>query len=136
MCSKHLRATHSASYVPRSGASRGGPMADERSFDEVLVALWEQGVTRREAVRTIGLGVGVLGTAGWLAACGSDDDDDDAKSSAAPKKGGVLVVGAEADAYVLSGDEANVGQYPLNANIFEGLVRMDPDYGIVPVLAE
>ena len=25
--------------------------------------------------------------------------------------------------------------YPLNANIFEGLVRMDPSYGIVPVLA-
>ena len=48
-------------------------MADERSFDEVLVALWEQGVTRREAVRRISLGVGVLGTAGWLAACGSDE---------------------------------------------------------------
>ncbi|MGI9099801.1 MAG: ABC transporter substrate-binding protein [Solirubrobacteraceae bacterium] len=36
---------------------------------------------------------------------------------------------------MLSGDGANVGQYTLNANIFEGLVRMDPSYGIVPVLA-
>src|SRR5215213_10714308 len=104
MCSKHLRATHSASYVPRSGASRGGPMADERSFDEVLVALWEQGVTRREAVRRISLGVGVLGTAGWLAACGSDDDTDDEGAAAKPKKGGILTVGAEEDAYPLSGD--------------------------------
>lgn len=107
-------------------------MAESNSVGDS--ALRGDGVTRREAVRTIGLGVGVLSTAGWLAGCGSDAGDK--KASATVKRGGVLVVGAEADAYVLSGDEANVGQYPLNANIFEGLVRMDPDYGIVPVLAE
>ena len=72
----------------------------------------------------------MLGTAGWLAACGNDK-----KSSGAAKKGGTLTVGAEEDAFVLSGQAANVGKYPLNANIFEGLVRMDPGYGIVPVLA-
>jgi peptide/nickel transport system substrate-binding protein len=109
-------------------------MAEEGSFDEVLIELLERGVTRREAVRRISIGVGALSAAGWLAACGSSDDDDD-KGAATPKKGGILTVGAEEDAYPLSGDEANVGQYPLNANIFEGLVRMDPDYGIVPVLA-
>ena len=44
-------------------------------------------------------------------------------------------MGAEDDAYTLTGTEAGIGMYPLNANIFEGLVRMDPGYGIVPVLA-
>jgi peptide/nickel transport system substrate-binding protein len=47
-----------------------------------------------------------------------------------------LVVGSLEDGYTSSpGPESDVGQYPLNANIFEGLVQMDADYGIVPVLA-
>lgn len=46
-----------------------------------------------------------------------------------------LVVGAGEDGYELKGATANVGLYPLNANIFEGLVRMDADYNVVPVLA-
>ncbi len=104
-------------------------MGDE-GFSDVVGTLHEDGLTRREAVRRFGIGVGVLGSAGWVAACGSSGG-----SSGAAKKGGVLTVGAEEDAYVLSGDGANVGQYPLNANVFEGLVRMDPEYGIVPVLA-
>ena len=103
----------------------------EMRQDQLIV--WRGEVlTRREAMRRIGLGIGVLSTAGWLAACGDDDDS----GSQAVKPGGSLTVGAEEDAYILTGDDANVGQYPLNANIFEGLVRMDPDYGIVPVLAE
>lgn len=46
-----------------------------------------------------------------------------------------LVVGAGDDSYETKGDSAQVGQYPVNANIFEGLVRMDADYGIQPALA-
>ena len=86
-------------------------------------------ITRRQLIRLIG--VGGLGASGLLAGCGSSAKP----SGATAKRGGTLTVGADADAYVLSGPGANVGQYPLNANIFEGLVRMDPDYGIVPVLA-
>jgi len=86
-------------------------------------------VTRRQLIRM--LGVGTIGASGLLAGCSSSSKP----SSATAKRGGTLTVGADADGYVLSGPSANVGQYPLNANIFEGLVRMDPDYGIVPVLA-
>ena len=86
-------------------------------------------ITRRQLIRL--LGVGAFGASGLLTACGSSSTP----PTASAKRGGMLTVGADADAYVLSGPSANVGQYPLNANIFEGLVRMDPDYGIVPVLA-
>jgi peptide/nickel transport system substrate-binding protein len=105
-------------------------MGDRVTLEELLRASMSRGLTRREAVQRLGLGLGVLSTAGWLAACGGSDDD---KPTA--KKGGVLVVGAEEDGYMLTGNEAGIGQYPLNANIFEGLVRMDTGYGIVPVLA-
>jgi peptide/nickel transport system substrate-binding protein len=105
----------------------------ERDTREDLAARWaHEVITRRQAVQRIGLGVGVLSAGGLLAACGSDDKK---SGGGAIKKGGSLIVGAEEDGYTLTGDEANVGQYPLNVNIFEGLVRMDPDYGIVPVLA-
>ena len=105
----------------------------ERDFHDDRLAAWADAVmTRRQAVQRLGIGVGVLSTAGWLAACGGDDKPSGGKA----RKGGTVTIGAEEDGYTLSGDEANVGQYPLNVNIFEGLVRMDPSYGIVPVLAE
>jgi peptide/nickel transport system substrate-binding protein len=63
------------------------------------------------------------------AACGGDDQQ------AAQNVPQELVVGATDDGYTLEGDEADVGQYPLNANIFEGLVRMDADYRVQPALA-
>lgn len=86
-------------------------------------------LTRRQLVRLLG-GVGAVGASGLLAGCATSG------SSGTPaKRGGTLTVGADADAYVLSGSGAGVGAYPLNANILEGLVRMDADYGIVPVLA-
>ncbi|HWF52501.1 MAG TPA: ABC transporter substrate-binding protein [Solirubrobacteraceae bacterium] len=90
-------------------------------------------ITRRQLLRRAGAGAGAFGAAGLLAACGSSSSKP--ATTAAGKPGGMLKVGADADAYVLSGSGANVGQYPLNANIFEGLVRMDAQYGIVPVLA-
>jgi peptide/nickel transport system substrate-binding protein len=90
-------------------------------------------MSRRELLRRLGAGAGALGIGGWLAACGSSSSSSSA--AARGKRGGTLTVGADADAYVLSGNSANVGQYPLNANIFEGLVRMDSSYGLVPVLA-
>jgi peptide/nickel transport system substrate-binding protein len=105
-------------------------MHDRMTLEGMLEDAMRGGLTRREAMQRLGIGFGLLSSAGWLAACGSSDDD---KASA--KKGGALIVGAEEDGYTLTGTEAGIGLYPLNANIFEGLVRMDPSYGIVPVLA-
>ncbi len=104
-------------------------MSERGTLEDMLAALGADAMTRRQAVRRLGLGVGVVSASGWLAACGGS-----AKKAPA-KQGGLLTVGAEEDGYVLKGDEAGIGQYPLNANIFEGLVRMDPSYGIVPALA-
>jgi peptide/nickel transport system substrate-binding protein len=105
-------------------------MRDRDELEQLLAAAGAAGLTRRQLVGRAGLGVGLLSVPGLLSACG-----DDKKQAATVKRGGTVTVGAEADAYVLKGQEANVGQYPLNANIFEGLVRMDPNYRIVPVLA-
>ena len=105
-------------------------MPDREIVDDLLAALDGRSLTRRQLVGRVGLGVGALSAAGLLAACGDNN-----KSTGTVKKGGTLIIGADEDAYVLSGQGANVGQYPLNANIFEGLVRMDPSYGIVPALA-
>ncbi|MFN2389751.1 MAG: ABC transporter substrate-binding protein [Actinomycetota bacterium] len=67
------------------------------------------------------------------ACAGNGDDGPDAPDQAeVPQE---LVVGAGDDAYETKGDTAQVGQYPVNANIFEGLVKMDADYGIVSALA-
>ena len=104
-------------------------MRDRDELEQLLAAADAARLTRRQLVGRAGLGVGLLSVPGLLSACG------DEKKTASIKRGGTVTVGAEADAYVLKGPEANVGQYPLNANIFEGLVRMNPSYGILPVLA-
>jgi ABC-type transport system substrate-binding protein len=108
-------------------------MGEREILEELLATTKERALTRRQLVVRTGIGVGALTAAGWLVGCGSDNKPSSATTSV--RKGGTVTIGAEEDAYVLSGDAANVGQYPLNANIFEGLVRMDPSYGIVPALA-
>ncbi|MBA2274533.1 MAG: hypothetical protein H0W21_11645, partial [Actinobacteria bacterium] len=78
--------------------------------------------------------LGLLGTL-TLPACsvgGGSNDSNDGSSGAVEQK---LIVGAEEDGYTTEGAEADVGQYPLNANIFESLVRMSEDYEIEPALA-
>ncbi|MDQ6806608.1 MAG: ABC transporter substrate-binding protein [Actinomycetota bacterium] len=107
-------------------------MNDFRALERLLEGPPLDPITRRQLIRRLGAGAGAFSAAGLLAACGSSSKP---VTTAAGKRGGMLKVGADADAYVLSGAAANVGQYPLNANIFEGLVRMDPNYGIVPILA-
>lgn len=49
---------------------------------------------------------------------------------------GELIVAALQDDYLIEPNRANIGQYPLNANVFESLVRLAPDFQIEPVLAE
>lgn len=46
-----------------------------------------------------------------------------------------LTVGVDADGYKTEGDKANLGAYPLNANIYEPLVRLTLDYRVEPLLA-
>jgi len=47
-----------------------------------------------------------------------------------------LRVGAADDAYTLEGVRANLGQYPLNTNIFEALTKIGPNYEVQPLLAD
>ena len=89
----------------------------------------------REVLRWAVVAVSALGLAGLLGACGGGGADGEGEESATPQRGGTLVIGAAEDSYESKGAEADVGQYPLNTNIFEGLVRMDAEYGIVPALA-
>jgi peptide/nickel transport system substrate-binding protein len=46
-----------------------------------------------------------------------------------------LTVAAAADGYFENPKHPTIGRYPTNANIFETLVRMTPDYQVVPLLA-
>lgn len=46
-----------------------------------------------------------------------------------------LTIGDVQDEYVTSGPKSYLGMYPLNANIYEPLVRLQPDYSIAPALA-
>lgn len=110
-------------------------MNDVSALQRVLEELPLDPITRRQMLRRLGAGAGTLSVAGLLAACGSSKKKTTTTATTPGKPGGMLKVGADADAYVLSGSQANVGEYPLNAGIFEGLVRMDPNYGIVPMLA-
>lgn len=84
-----------------------------------------------------------------LAACGTDGQvtepgtapatETDAGSpdqAEGPSGSQELTVGAGEDGYDQEGPEANVGMYPTNANVFETLVRMTPDYELEPMLAE
>ncbi|CAN5252057.1 N/A [soil metagenome] len=69
-------------------------------------------------------------------ACTGGDGEPGTGEAPSPAAEQALMVGAGEDGYTLEGAEADLGQYPLNVGIYEGLVRMDEDYGIVPVLAE
>ena len=77
----------------------------------------------------------VLLVLGLLAVACDGDGGGDSAGSEQRAEAQDLVVGWVGDEYTTEGDEADVGQYPLNANIFDGLVRMDANYQLVPVLA-
>jgi len=46
-----------------------------------------------------------------------------------------LIVGVGADGFVTKGNQANLGAYPLNANVYETLVGLTPDFKVKPLLA-
>jgi len=80
-------------------------------------------------IRRLGFLVLVAGLALLAPGCGGDTS----QSSAA---GHALNVGFTEDQYVLEGPDAGLGMYPLNANIFETLTYLTPDYKVKPLLAE
>ena len=56
-----------------------------------------------------------------------------AASQAAAKQ--ELVIAATADSYTTEVNRSNLGMYPVNANIYDTLVRLTPDYQVEPRLA-
>jgi peptide/nickel transport system substrate-binding protein len=68
------------------------------------------------------------GAAGFAAAIGRSAAAQDAAA-------GEIRIGVSEDGY-RTDERANIGFYPLNANIFESLVYLAPDYQIEPLLAE
>lgn len=75
-----------------------------------------------------------------VASCTSDPAEGQRTSNdsvdAEPAAEQSLVVGVTDDQYVLEGERASLGMYPLNANIFETLTYLTPDYEVKPLLAE
>ncbi len=84
-------------------------------------------------VRTTNLAL-VLAVAMLAVACNRGSTT--AAKTASSNPSATLTVGFTEDQYVLSGPEASLGEYPLNANIVETLATITPDYKVVPALAE
>jgi peptide/nickel transport system substrate-binding protein len=77
-------------------------------------------------IRRFGFLVLVLALLG--PACGTQQTSPEARQQ--------LDVGFTEDQYVLEGPDVGLGMYPLNANIFETLTYLTPDYEVEPLLAE
>lgn len=73
----------------------------------------------------------------FVASCMRGQPDGRGGTQPAPPEEQEHVVGAGADRYTSGGgsDQGTIGLYPLNINIFEGLVRMDAQYNVLPSLA-
>jgi peptide/nickel transport system substrate-binding protein len=90
---------------------------------------------RKTRVTTAGL------TVLLLAACGGNDGGgtqagEPQGNNLEPAAEQSLVVGATEDQYVLEGERAGLGMYPVNANIAETLTYLSPEYEVEPLLAE
>lgn len=65
----------------------------------------------------------------------SDEQADPSGDEPSEDVGQTLIVGAPEDTFVTEGADANLGMFPINANIFETLIRMTPDFQLEPGLA-
>lgn len=101
-------------------------------------------ITRREFIRKCAaIGIALPALPLVLEACGSTKGNLPVSPGSTPSPGSTvrpasnqeLTIGVPKDEYVASGLKSYVGMYPLNANIYEPLVRLDPDYSISPQLA-
>ncbi|MDP9074525.1 MAG: ABC transporter substrate-binding protein [Actinomycetota bacterium] len=95
-------------------------------------------LSRREFIRKLAaLGIAVPALPLLLEACGSSKKSSSTPTTAASTRATnqELTIGDTQDLYVTSGPKSYLGMYPLNANIYEPLVRLQPDYSIAPALA-
>lgn len=68
-----------------------------------------------------------------LDACGQSTAP--ATASRTPAANQDLTIHTAQDGYVVSGPKSYLGMYPLNVNVYEPLVALQPDYSVVPILA-
>lgn len=79
---------------------------------------------------------GVVAILVLLGACADNGNESGGESANTQPRPEELVVGTPADTFNVEGDRANLGMFPINANIFENLVRMSADFQVEPWLAE
>jgi peptide/nickel transport system substrate-binding protein len=102
------------------------PFDGRRFFED-----WSRRDFMKRTAGTAAYGLLFVGAVEILEACGSS-----ATASPSAKVAQVIKVGAAQDQYVLSGPNASLGAYPLNANIFDTLTYLTADFKVVPLLAE
>ena len=96
------------------------------------------GYSRRQFIRrAAALGVALPALPVLFEACSSSSKSSGSTATTTPGKAANqdLTIGDVTDEYVTSGPKTAVGQYPTNANVYEPLVVLQPDYSIAPGLA-
>ncbi|MBV8528346.1 MAG: ABC transporter substrate-binding protein [Candidatus Dormibacteraeota bacterium] len=108
----------------------------ESAIDALVTELIHGRITRRQFVgRAVALGVSASGVAVLLDACGAASSSP-TPTAVAPAANQTITIGQALDNYVATGLKSYIGAYPVNANIYEQLVRLNPDYSVSPWLAK
>ena len=108
----------------------------ESAIDALVTELIHGRLTRRQFVaRAVALGISASGIAALLEACGAASSSP-TPTALVPATNQTITIGQSVDNYVTTGLKAGIGAYPVNANIYEPLVRLNPDYSISPLLAK
>lgn len=110
----------------------------ESAIDALVTELIHGRITRRQFVgRAVALGVSASGVAALLDACGAASSSSSPSPTAlVPAANQTITIGQALDNYVATGLKSYIGAYPVNANIYEQLVRLNPDYSVGPWLAK
>ena len=96
---------------------------------------WSRRDFLRRSGETAAYGLLLVGAAELIEACGSTSSSSGAGVSSSNVVQEISI-GAAQDQYVLSGADASLGAYPLNANIFDTLTYLSATYEVRPMLAE
>lgn len=108
----------------------------ETAVDALITELIHGRISRRQFVgRAVALGISASGVAALLDACGAAATSP-SPTAVVPAANQTITIGQALDNYVASGLKSYIGAYPVNANIYEQLVRLNPDYSVSPWLAK